>query len=822
MKTLRCLLFLYGVLVAGLTYAQTDSTFIGHAAAALAKQLPTEKVYLHLDKQSYNFGDTVWYKAYVVIGQHHQLSALSGVLYVELISPNDTLVTRQTLKLTAGVAIGDIPLAATLAQGTYRIRAYTRWMRNAGTEYFYNQTIRVGGIVTVAKPGQAAAQKPDIQFFPEGGELVSGLRSRIAVKAINSKGMGEDIKGLIEDSAGNVVADFATQHLGMGTFAIIPQSGKIYRAKISGPGEAVYIVDLPVAKEAGYTLAVNNSKADSIFIKVAVNEKLLKEKQGSAFYLIGQSAGKIYYTAKSTLTQPVYMAGIAKSRFPSGIAQFTLFDDHNQPVAERIAFIQGKDSLRMQLTTDTKAFLPRQPIKFNLNTGGEGQRASGTFSVAVINETATGVDEASESTILSNLLLTSDLKGKIEQPNYYFGSDPEAKARLDILMLTQGYRRFDWKQVLNKKPELIAFEAEQGLEINGLLKTATGKTVSNGKISLISTRDNLAIDTQTNAAGEFKFSGLELPDTAKIVLRARNGSKRNDVNLYLKLPGYAAIGRKDEKSAEDDNGEIVPIATLVKAGQQYRLLQKQDSLKSGIRLKQVTITAAKKQKPNIYNGYGSKAPNFKISGKLLGAGTLSQGMAIGLKFIRYREGKFIDFGGKQYHILINNIEVDYSEINGYNVADIEDVQMITAEDARYDKLFYNIGDTKEIDGGLILITTKQFAGTSPFVGHSKIKEVILADNGKYLTNDPTSGFMAYTFKGFTTMRSFYSPKYSPATPLPDMRNTIYWNPNIITGSDGNASFEYLNNDSKGTYRVVIEGIDDDGNPGRQVYRYNVE
>jgi hypothetical protein len=540
------LVFLFFVVSANSSLAQTDSTFIGRASSSLAKQLPTEKVYLHLDKQSYNFGDTVWYKAYVVIGQHHQLSALSGVLYVELISPNDTLVTRQTLKLTAGVAIGDIPLAATLAQGTYRIRAYTRWMRNAGTEYFYNQTIRVGGIVTVAKPGQAAAQKPDIQFFPEGGELVSGLRSRIAVKAINSKGMGEDIKGLIEDSAGNVVADFATQHLGMGTFAIIPQSGKIYRAKISGPGEAVYIVDLPVAKEAGYTLAVNNSKADSIFIKVAVNEKLLKEKQGSAFYLIGQSAGKIYYTAKSTLTQPVYMAGIAKSRFPSGIAQFTLFDDHNQPVAERIAFIQGKDSLKLQLSTKSKTFQARQPVSFSLNANAGGQPANGTFSVAVINETATGVDEASESTILNNLLLTSDLKGSIEQPNYYFGNSPKAKADLDVLMLTQGYRRFEWKRILNAEP-VSNFLAERSLELSGTVQTIGGKLVQNGKIVLTAPRENFVADTVTDSAGNFKFVNLEMTDTAKVTLNAKRGNNKNNVKITVINPGYAEISKRPRR-----------------------------------------------------------------------------------------------------------------------------------------------------------------------------------------------------------------------------------------------------------------------------------
>ncbi|MEO7215812.1 hypothetical protein [Mucilaginibacter sp.] len=822
---MKIIYLLFLVFVGSITasLAQTDTSFLSRASASLANQPPAEKVYLHLDKPAYNFSDTIWYKAYTVVGQRHQLSALSGVLYVELISPNDTLIMRQTLKLTSGVAWGDIPLSATLQQGIYRLRAYTKWMRNAGADYFYDQKIRVGGIaVAPLAIKKQIQQRPDIQFFPEGGELVNGVRSRVAFKAVNGNGLGQDIKGTIEDNDGNIVADLASRHLGMGVFAIIPQSGKTYQAKITGAGEAVYVINLPQAKEEGYMLSVNNSGADSVFVKVSVNNKLLKEKQGTSFYLLAQSAGKIYYSAAATLSMPVFGAGMNKSRFPSGIVQFTLFDNNNRPVAERVVFIAGADSLKLQLAAETKVFQSRQAVKFSVSATDSNQPASGSFSMAVINESAAGVDQASESTILNNLLLTSDLKGNIEQPNYYLNNNLQAKADLDLLMLTQGYRRFDWKRALSDKLMLTAFEPERSLQLEGVLKNKAGQPVPAGKISLISTRDNLVTDTVANNEGMFKFTGLELPDTARLVLRARNGNKRYDVNLYIKQPGYAGVNSSNQQSQVVYNSNTAPAASLVKAGQQYKLLQKQDSVKNGIRLKQVNITASKKEKPNIYNGYGSKAPNFKISGKLLGAGSLSWGMALGLKFVRYRDGKFFESKGDQFHILINNIEVDYSEINGYSPADIEDVQMIPKKEAQYAKIFYNIGDTNEIGGGLILITTKQFAGTAPFTGHSKPKEVILADSGKYLTNDPPSGFMAYAFNGFTQSRSFYTPKYSPATPLPDLRSTIYWNPNVMTDKDGLATIEYLNNDSKGTYRVVIEGIDDNGNLGRRVYRYKVE
>ena len=309
----------------------------------------TEKVYLHLDKQNYGFGDTIWYKAYTVVGEHHQLSALSSVLYVELISPKDSMVARQILPLVSGTGWSDIPLLPTLKQGNYRIRAYTNWMRNAGPDYFYNQKIRIGGIPVETNTQKPTTQvNPDVQFFPEGGELVNGIRSRIAFKAMSTKGLGEAIKGTVEDNEGDIVADFASQHLGMGEFAFTPQSGKTYKAKISGAGEAGFTVELPKAQEEGYTLALNNSEPDSIYIKVAVNEKTLNGQKNSTFYIIAQSSGKVYYTSESKLEGLVYSAKVEKSRFPSGIAQFTLFSQSGEPMAERVAFIQNSDTLKLK------------------------------------------------------------------------------------------------------------------------------------------------------------------------------------------------------------------------------------------------------------------------------------------------------------------------------------------------------------------------------------------------------------------------------------------------------------------------------------------
>ncbi|MDR3694764.1 MAG: hypothetical protein P4L47_09020, partial [Mucilaginibacter sp.] len=277
-------------------HAQTDTSFLTHANSLLEKHsaaFTVEKAYLQTDKSNYDVFDTIWYKAYTVVGRKHQLSALSGVLYVELISPKDSVVSRQILRLTSGAAWGDLVLTGAIKQGDYRLRAYTNWMRNAGPEYFFLKKIHIGGYDT-PPPVKPTVPNPDVQFFPEGGELVNGLRSKVAVKSVAPNGLGLDINGTIVDNEGNVIVDFATQHLGMGVFAFTPQSGKTYKARIkTGIGETAFEVELPKAKEAGFTLGINNSSPDSIFLKVAANEALFQQKQHSAFYVIAQTGGKV-------------------------------------------------------------------------------------------------------------------------------------------------------------------------------------------------------------------------------------------------------------------------------------------------------------------------------------------------------------------------------------------------------------------------------------------------------------------------------------------------------------------------------------------------
>ena len=931
MKILHRLFLLAGLISGPVAYAQTDHLLLATAVNNLKDTYgakPVEKVYLHLDKPNYFPGDTIWFKAYTVVGYTHGLSALSGVVYAELLNPQDSLVRRINLHLTAGVAWGDFALSGKLKPGNYHLRAYTNWMRNAGSDYFYDQRVNIGGIAPGALLPSAATTNPDVQFFPEGGELVAGIRSKVAFKAIGVSGAGENIKGSVTDNEGTVAAEFESTHAGMGIFALVPQPGKIYTAKITLKDGRTFAVALPKVQEEGYTLSVNNARKDSIFIKVTANSKTFQAKQNSSFFIIGQSNGAVYYTAEGTLKSPVFGTGISKERFPSGIVQFTLFADGG-PVCERIAFIKSNDTLKIDLTSANKTYPKRGEVKLDFSAKNDaGTPIAGSFSIAVINESRVGADENAEGSIFSHLLLTSDLKGFVERPNYYFVDTTPAKlAELDVLMLTQGYRRFEWKQIIAAPDTRILNKPEKALSLEGTIKTNGGDVVPNAKLILTASRENTILDTVSDALGNFKFTNLALSDTGKIVLQARKQNNGKKVAIFVKQPQYPNIVKSaaGELASNDLSEEILR--------RNYAMYQKQlsaDSLKYGKQLNEITVTAKKIAKPDAYNlegGVPERAANMRRVNDFI---SLQEAFWFGLPFVKRNIAGQLSYEGKPVRIVLDGTIISSDMLYPYDPKEIDHIRLISAggfEDGlprpayivieskkrtgtdttalkqvtvtgkkikrnevtrssnlhgpgNADQVIMGdkIGDcislsdclrgkvfgvSFKVDGTpvnisrgknedmVIIVDGSQLPGTelnnlnaadvlsievlrtnfSKAIYGSSIEGgalVITMKNGSersFVTSASPSGLITYPFKGYYTARVYYTPKYkTPNTDnyILDLRSSIYWKPDVITGKDGKASFDFYNADTKGTYRVTIEGIDDDGNLGRQVYRYKVE
>ena len=410
----------------------------------------SEKAYLQFDKPYYVAGDTVYFKAYVTEGERHRLSNLSGVLHADLIAPDNKIARSIKLQLVDGLAWGDFFLADSLPKGNYRVRAYTQLMRNEGDGAFFERVIPVGSAEaqkiaeSMSAGSRAGEKKADVQFLPEGGSLVSGIRSKIAFKAIGADGQSINVSGVVLDNENKEVCQFAPTHLGMGFFYLQPQDGKSYTANVTYADGGKDSFKLPVAAASGMALSVNNESLSKFTVTITANNTCFAQNRGKDYTLLVYSGG-VGTSVTYKLDSNLIVLDVAKHRLRTGVATITLFSPGSEPLAERLLFIQNYGQLKINITSDKTAYHARDKVSLALDVKTRTDSAArGHFSVSVVDESKVAVNETEENTILTTLLLTSDLKGKVEQPDYYFANiNNETSRNLDLVMLTNGYRRFE-------------------------------------------------------------------------------------------------------------------------------------------------------------------------------------------------------------------------------------------------------------------------------------------------------------------------------------------------------------------------------------------
>ncbi len=309
MKKLFLMLFVAGcvnvAVQAQVAPQKTDVKDVVAKLQSLSTDKIIEKAYLHFDKPYYNPGDTLYFKAYITAGEQHELSKISGVLHVDLVSKNDSVMQSLILQLKNGLAWGDFTLPNYLSKGNYKVRAYTQWMQNAGNAYVFNKTISVNGkSIAQVYPAKATDNKTDVQFFPEGGSFVTAVPCRIAFKAVGSNGLGTYVKGTVVDSDNKEVAKFTSAHLGMGQFYITADAGKTYKAKVTYPDGSVNIVALPTPEAKGMSLTVNNNDVSKLAIDINANKAYYLENKDKEVNVVIYSAG-VVKTVKTILDNQV-------------------------------------------------------------------------------------------------------------------------------------------------------------------------------------------------------------------------------------------------------------------------------------------------------------------------------------------------------------------------------------------------------------------------------------------------------------------------------------------------------------------------------------
>ena len=647
----------------------------------------------------------------------------------------------------------------------------------------------------------SAVSAIDLQFLPEGGNLIAGIEQKIGFKAIDIFGKGIDVSGVIKDSKQKVTTRFSTIHNGMGVFSISPVAGEKYFAELANG--TVY--DLPEIKTNTTSFQVNSTAgSDSITVKVLSVPQLLP----AVYYFAGSVRGVTYAIAKISTAKEETEITLHKKLFPQGIARFTLYDKNLNPLNERISFIWHNEEIKLSVASHKSQYQQKDSVSLIIKSVNENAApVTGSFSIAVIDTAQVKIPVNYEN-ILSYMLLSSDLKGSIEDP-YFYIKNPYGPAT-EALMLTQGWVSYDWKTL---QP---AFEKEHEFSISGRVSNAFNKALPNVSVVLFAKVGSSGVilkDTVANDSGIFTFNNfpLFLNDSVSMVLRSLNKrGKAFNVGIDL-APQTYPLYPDDASLAWQDNILFDTVSRKYILGQQ---MLRQQIKRDGNFLEEVVVSAKVKipgSKNLNKDGGADKVITEKTLDKTPKASLLDLLRKQVPGFIAFR-GRPLTIGHSKVEIIMDGMELAWFEMDPmdileyYSAEDVKGIEFMSS--LKYNMVYRNrfldpmVSAVK--DYTFLEITTK--TGQGPFL--KKIPGI-------------------YLYKPLVPVisRQFYSPKYASSeqeTAFPDLRSTIYWNPGIFTNEKGEAEVSFYTSESNSSYLIILQGTDLNGRFGVKQQYLNIE
>lgn len=666
-------------------------------------------------------------------------------------------------------------------------------------------------------------EKVDLQFMPEGGKLVAGQQTNIAFKALNEDGYGAAVSGKIYNNKQQEITSFTATHSGMGVFSLVPENAEIYTARIQLPDGKYQTYQLPSVESSGITLNVNNRfKSDSCDITLTPTLDIVAADK--TYYLVGMARNVVCWGALVKFNKGPFQFTLNKQVFPSGIVRLILMNENKVGLNERMFYNGRDDQLNIQLESDKSEYRQRDSISLNIKvTDNHGEPIQGSFSLAVTDNGQVKTDSIAERSLVSHMLLTSDLKGNVEGPGYYDDAaiHPEKWQHLNHLLMAQGWAGYDWSQLFKPVKPLV-YPAEEEFLIKGKVTNAFNKPVAKSAITLFSKNPLLVLESITDDNGNFIFKGIAPIDTPAYFISAKNKrGKSFNVGIEMdefKAPVFSPI-----------TNSIVPwfvnidTGTYLAVNNRVALKKEQLRVTGGNLLKEVVINAKKvvKGSKNL-NGPGG-ADIIIDEGQLKKAGrtTLGDLLRKNVKGFGIRVSKTGETYYSVYttllHLVIDGVNTEF---------------FISPETPRYQYLkdIFDYYDAEEIKGIEVMVSGKyQMNYTSTYLkpldvpwDHSFIEVTTRGGKGPFLKK--SVGTYLYKPMPFITPKEFYSPKYTAGniTDMSDIRSTIYWTPNIITDKDGKATIGFYAADNPGTYTVIVEGADLQGHLGVKRKRITVK
>lgn len=757
------------------------------------KKVPQEKIYIQTDKSLYCPGDSVWFRGYLVDALTGMPSNQSLYMFVELRKlETDSLVERAMIMCdSTNVFSNSLALSTKIPEGEYSLSAYTEWMRNFDSDLFFSKTIH---IFNPLRPHKAASSNTrhltsfDLSLMPEGGNLLSGVHQRVAYKAVGNDGYGVDVYIRLVNEEGDVITEASSEHLGMGTFEVTAKANEPLYIEAHSKDGLSKRVALPAPLSDGVSLSVSSYKG-YLLVRPMLTANIAPDRLALIIH-----GGKNLY-ARETIQRSDTLISYPKTRLAEGIVSISLTDKQtNEVLAERMVYIRGNGAAKVTVETDKKAYKDRMPVKLSLAVKDEkGNPLAGRYSIAVTDERSVPANSI-QPHIDSYLLLSSDIKGYVEQPNFYFQPvTPEVDHKLDLLMLTQGWRRYDLSKMLRSEYPEITHSFQRYQSISGTVKSSIGQTVKGGKLIFFMPGTGQQQTLQLGDSSKFCITDLHFMNGTQFTLQATNKKGYSKyMNLTLDPETFPTfkpnlLPTKQTINEQPGNGRVY---TRSEARVRYINGSKL------IELPDVEVTA-KRVPPPVQNVYKISPDRALTEGSialktsstidvLIQKLGLRVGTAEGLKCILpIRENKSAPI------IYVDNFRLNSSdELWSFPATDVKQMEVIMPGNAG--GLTYG---ADVLINGAVMVFLKD--------GSESIKEKTIPASMKNICP-----------LGYKEAVEFYSPCYNTSSPknyIPnDMRTTIFWSPNVLVDESGAATVDFFMPDKPGNYRIIIEGVSDTG------------